>query len=321
MSKILIRFRDGRIEERVSLEEIERDIKLPDTIFWFDMETPRIEEIEALGKKFGFHPLTIEDCINLNQRPKLDDYENYLFIVLHFCVFHQKTEEIETKEIHFFLGPNYLITVHAEPIEPINEIYKRCKTDSTIWERGCDFIFYLIGDTISDSYFPLLDTIGEDIDRLEDAILLSPKKENMDKVFTLKQDMVFLRKIVSPMREVFNNLSRKDSTLISEKNILYFRDVHGLLLMAYEMIDSYRDMVGNVLEIYLSTISNRMSEIMKRLTIIATIFMPLSFLTGFFGMNFTMIPFGSPWLLIVMLTLTALLPVGMLLWFYKHKWF
>ena len=133
--------------------------------------------------------------------------------------------------------------------------------------------------------------------------------------------MVFLRKIVSPMREVFNNLSRKNSTLISERNILYFRDIHGLLLMAYEMIDSYRDMVGNVLEVYLSTISNRMSEIMKRLTIIATIFMPLSFTTGFFGMNFTSIPFGSLWLLIGVLTLTAVLPVSMLLWFYRQKWF
>jgi magnesium transporter len=123
------------------------------------------------------------------------------------------------------------------------------------------------------------------------------------------------------MREVFNNLSRKNSTLISERNILYFRDIHGLLLMAYEMIDSYRDMVGNVLEVYLSTISNRMSEIMKRLTIIATIFMPLSFTTGFFGMNFTSIPFGSLWLLIGVLTLTAVLPVSMLLWFYRQKWF
>ncbi len=321
MPSLLIKYRDGRIEERTSHEAIEEGLKLPDTVFWLNLEAPEVSEIEEFGRVFGFHPLTIEDCIKLNQRPKLEDFETYLFVVLHFCVFHRPTGEIDTRELHVFLGPNYLITVQGEPIEPLKEIYERCKKDPTIWERGCDFIFYLVGDTIADSYFPLLDTIGEDVDRIEDAILLSPKKEDLDRVFTLKQDMVFLRKIVSPMREVFNNLSRKNSTLISERNILYFRDIHGLLLMAYEMIDSYRDMVGNVLEVYLSTISNRMSEIMKRLTIIATIFMPLSFTTGFFGMNFTSIPFGSPWLLIGVLILTAVLPVSMLLWFYRQKWF
>ncbi len=320
MSKLLIRHMDGRVEERTSPEAIEEGLKIPDTIFWLNLEAPEVSEIERLGDLFGFHALTIEDCIKLNQRPKLEDFEAYLFVVLHFCVFNLPTGEIDTKELHIFLGPNYLITVHGEPIEPIREIYERCKKDPAIWERGCDFIFYLVGDSIADSYFPLLDTIGEDIDRLEDAILLSPKKEDLDRVFTLKQDMVFLRKIVSPMREVFNNLSKKDS-LINEKNIIYFRDVHGLLLMAYEMIDSYRDMVGNALEVYLSTISNRMSEIMKRLTIIATIFMPLTFITGFFGMNFTLIPFGSPLLLIGMLIGIAVLPVSMLIWFYRHKWF
>lgn len=217
MPKLLIRYRDGMIEERVSPEAIEEGLRLPDTIFWLDMESPKIEEIEALGKTFGFHPLTIEDCIKLNQRPKLEDYESYLFVVLHFCIFDFPTGEIETKELHLFLGSNYLITVHGEPIEPIKDIYDSAKKDSILWERGCDFIFYLIGDSIADSYFPLLDTIGEDIDRVEDAILISPKKEDLNKVFILKQDMVFLRKIVSPMREVFNNLSRKDSHLISEK--------------------------------------------------------------------------------------------------------
>ncbi len=320
MTRLIIRYRDGKIEERISPEAIEEALKLPEAIFWLDMEAPDIKEIEGLGKTFGFHPLTLEDCIKLNQRPKLEDYETYIFVVLHFCIFNHGGE-METKELHIFLGPNYLVTVHEEPIELIKEIYDRCKKDSTIWDRGCDFIFYLTGDSIADSYFPLLDTIGEDIDKLEDAILLSPKKEDLDKIFTLKQDIVFLRKIVSPMREVFNNLSRKDSRLVSEKNNLYFRDVHSLLLMAYEMIDSYRDMVGNVLEVYLSTISNKMSEIMKRLTIIATIFMPLSFITGLFGMNFTRIPFGSPLLLVGALILTAVLPAGMLLWFYRYKWF
>jgi len=321
MSRLLIRYRDGRVEERISHEAIGEGLRLSDTIFWLDMEASKKEEIEDLGRIFGLHPLTIEDCISLNQRPKLEDYETYLFVVLHLCVFHQDTGKIETKELHIFLGPNYLITVHGEPIGLLNDLYNRCKKDSLLWGRGPDFIFYLIGDIIADSYFPLLDTIGEDIDRIEDAILLSPKREDLNKVFTLKQDMVFLRRIVGPMREIFNNLSRKDSSLISEKNIPYLRDVHSLLLLAYEVIDSYRDMVGNALEVYLSTISNKMSEIMKRLTIIATIFMPLTFITGFFGMNFTLIPFGSPWLLLSILIITAILPIGMLIWFYKQKWF
>ncbi|MER3446642.1 MAG: magnesium and cobalt transport protein CorA [Candidatus Dadabacteria bacterium] len=287
---------------------------------WLDVQNQVKEEVEWLGKVFNFHPLALEDCINLNQRSKLEEYDGYIFFVLHLCRL-ENDQRIETDELHIFLGPRFIVSVHDKPMEIVDNCFKRCKDDPQTLDKGCDFIFYMLSDSLVERYFPLLDKIEDDIDELEDRMVSSPNPESLKKLFLFKQNLVRLRKIIAPLREVFGLIHRHESGLIKEKNYLYIRDVHDHLIRIHDMIDTYRDMAGNMLDVYLSTVSNRLNEVMKRLTIIATIFLPLGFVTGFFGMNFQHMPFSNNLIFAIALVLCILIPIGMLYWFYKQGWF
>ena len=287
---------------------------------WLDIENHDKEEIEWLGTIFNFHYLALEDCISLNQRSKLEEYDGYMFYVLHLS-FLDSDGRIETQELHIFLGGQFIVSVHNKPIEVVDSCLARCKGESHTLEKGCDFIFYILSDTLVDTYFPLLDKIEDELDDLEDKVISSPNRELLTKIFLHKQDLVQLRKIVGPLREVFGLIYRREYGLIKEKTYLYIRDVHDHLVRIHDMIDTYRDMLGNMLDVYLSTVSNNLNQVMKRLTIIATIFMPLGFVAGFFGMNFEKIPFDSNILLFLALIICLLLPCGMIFWFYRNKWF
>lgn len=253
---------------------------------WLDVRNQNKEEIEWLGKVFNFHPLALEDCINLNQRSKLEEYDGYIFFVLHLSYL-GSDERVETDELHIFLGLHFIVSVHNKPMEIVDACLKKCKYESQTLERGCDFVFHMLSDFLVDRYFPLLDTIEDEIDELEDKVISSPNREFLTKIFLLKQDLVKLRKIVAPLREVFGLIHRRESGLIKEKTYLYIRDVHDHLIRIHDMIDTYRDMMGNILDIYLSTVSNRMNEVMKRLTIIATIFLPPWICHGLFRDEFS----------------------------------
>jgi len=287
---------------------------------WLDIESHDKEEIEWPGKVFNFHHLALEDCINLNQRSKLEEYDGYMFFVLHLSSL-DSDGRIETEELHIFLGPQYIVSVHNKPMEIVDSCLARCKGESHTLEKGCDFIFYMLSDTLVDRYFPLLDKIEDELDDLEDRVISNPTREFLTKIFLLKQDLITLRKIVGPLREVFGLTYRREYGLIKEKTYLYIRDVHDHLVRIHDIIDTYRDMLGNMLDVYLSTVSNNLNQVMKRLTLIATIFMPLGFVVGFFGMNFEKIPFDSNILLLLALFTCLLLPSGMIFWFYTHKWF
>jgi magnesium transporter len=287
---------------------------------WLDLENYDKEEIEWLGSVFNFHYLALEDCINLNQRSKVEEYDGYMFFVLHHSYL-DSDERLQTDELHIFLGPRFIVSVHQKPMHVVDFSIVRCKGEPHTLEKGCDFIFYMLGDHLVDDYFPLLDNIEDKLDDLEDKVISSPNREFLSKIFTLKQDLVRLRKIIGPLREVFSLIYRRDYGLIKEKTYLYIRDVHDHLVRIHDIIDSYRDMLGNMLDVYLSTVSNNLNQVMKRLTIIATIFMPLGFIVGFFGMNFEKIPFDSNILLTLALLICIILPLGMIAWFYKEKWF
>ncbi len=286
---------------------------------WLDIENHGKEEIDWLGTIFNFHYLALEDCINLNQRSKAEEYDGYMFFVLHIS-FLGSDERVETDELHAFLGPQFIVSVHKNPMDIVDACFARCKGELHTLEKGCDFIFYMLSDHLVDKYFPLLDNIEDELDDLEDKVISSPNREFLTKIFLLKQDLVKLRKIIGPLREVFSLIYRREHELIKEKTYLYIRDVHDHLVRIHDIIDTYRDMLGNMLDVYLSTVSNNLNQIMKRLTLIATIFMPLGFIVGFFGMNFEKIPFGSPILLALALIICLLLPAGMIFWFYKHEW-
>lgn len=292
-----------------------------DGIRWVDVSAQTEADMALLQERFGLHPLAIEDCLHYGQRPKLEEYSGHLFIVTHaFCFANEQTMEIEVRELHAFLGPRWLVTVHASPIAPLDEAWKRAAADATLGRRGADFLYYLVADGIVDACFPVLDRIADELEEIEDAVLEGGGREELARIFRLKHALVKLRKVLAPQRDVMGLLTKRGSDVIAEKTTLYLRDVYDHLLRLHESVETGRDLLGNVLEAHLSMIANRTNEIMKRLTILSSIFLPLSFITGFFGQNFEIVPYKSSALFAVVMVACALVPISMLAWFKKSRW-
>ncbi len=290
---------------------------------WLDVAAPTEDDLAWLARTYHFHPLTIEDCRNFNQRAKVELYgdgsahgnaeKGYLFLSL--TTTHRQDGELTPQELEVFLGSDYLITVHRDPLKAIETACVHC----TAATRP-DFVLYRIADHMVDAYFPMLDEMEDEIDTLEDEILENPTRETMHRIFVLKQQLVSLRKITAPMRDVMNALAGTRYGLIDAQTALYFRDVYDHLSRIYDLVETSRDLLGNALEAYLSTVSNRLNEVMKRLTLFTAVFMPISFLVGLGGMNFLQLPFDNPIAFSILMTLLVVVPLTMIVWFWRSKW-
>jgi len=292
-------------------------------IRWIDLEAQDDAQLALLKERFGLHPLTIEDCAHFDQRAKLEEYGGYLFIVTHGIECPGGTPvDLELLEVHAFLGDGYVITVHDRPVQALAAVWKRCEGDPALLRRGADFVYYLIADAVADTNFPLLDRLADAIEQLEDRVIEAPPSSaDLQQIFALKRALVQMRKVLSPQRDVFGLLAKRGGAMVSEKTALYFRDTYDHLVRITESIEASRDLLGNALDAYLSMLSNRTNEIMKRLTIMSAIFLPLTFVTGFFGQNFEHLPFASDRLMYSMIVGCIALPAAMLYWFYKSRWF
>jgi magnesium transporter len=289
---------------------------------WIDLCEQDEVQLDLLARRFGFHPLTIEDCAHFDQRPKLESYGDYLFLVLHgFRPLGDQQEVTEPFELHIFLGRDYLITVHSEPIPALDLVWRRVSADERSLLRGTDFICYLLADALIDAYFPVLDQISLKVDDIEERVLDQHQDVAMSEIFFYKRLLVSLRKVLSPQRDVLLMLARQDDGWIDERTSLYFRDVYDHILVLSESVEATRDLLGNALEAYLWNESQRTNEIVKRLTLLSAIFLPLTFITGFFGQNFEDMPFGSHWLFALMLGSCSLIPCVMIYYFIRSKWF
>ncbi len=287
---------------------------------WVDLQRQGPPEVECVARRFGLHPLEAEDCLNLDQRPKLEEYEGHLFLVVHSFTRHGACE-LDLHELHAFVGKDFLLTVHADPIAELDAVFERAATDPSLGHRGMDFLLYLVTDRITDGHFVHLDEIADTIEDLEDRLLTRLSREDVEQIFTLKRTLVTLRRTVSPTRDVMGLLTKRGDPRISERTTLYFRDVYDHLVRVSEAVEADRDLLGNALDAYLSMSANRTNEIMKQLTLISVTFLPLSFLTGFFGMNFAGLPFDSRALMFGVVLACAAVPLGMLLWFSRKAWF
>ena len=291
-------------------------------VCWIDLQAQDAPQLALLAERFKLHPLTIEDCAHFGQRPKLESYNDYLFLVTHgFNLNGDRCEDLDTHELHTFISHRYLITVHADPLPALEEVWRRVCDEPALLLRGPDFIAYLIADQIVDTFFPLLDRIAEQIDNIEDSVLQKPGAAKLTDIFELKRLLVTMRKVLSPQRDVFAMLSKRGDERIGERTSLYFRDVYDHLLRIHETVEGARDLLGNALDAYLWSASQRTNEIMKRLTLLSAIFMPLAFITGFFGQNFDDLPDDSTLLFVGMLTCCVLVPAGMVYFFLRSKWF
>lgn len=287
---------------------------------WVDLEAATPEEAEILSRDFHFHPLAIEDCISETLLPKIDDYSDYIFLVLHGS--RPMTDHaFVTAEMNFFLGSRYLVSYHDEPSRSISRAKERCLRGGPSVTRGVDFLLHEILDGMVDNYFPVLDQFDSIIDRIEEEVFARPDRETLNRIFDLKKEVMHLRRVAGPQREILNRLSRDPFPVISAKAAVYFRDVYDHLARISDLAESYRDLVTGALEAYLSVVSNRLNEIMKVLTVFTATLMPLTVITGIYGMNFENMPelrfrYGY----FIVLAVMAAITVGMLAFFRKKKW-
>jgi len=294
---------------------------------WIDLAAPDAESLELLRARFDFHPLAIEDCAHLDQRPKLEEYRDHLFLVTQgFTCPGTRVEELELHEVHAFVGERYLVTVHADEVPALESAWKRVASDKRPLERGVDFVYYLMADAVVDSNFPILDRIADELEELEDQVLENPQRQDLARIFELKRHLVMMRKVLSPQRDTMAMLSRRGDARVSERTSLYFRDVYDHLSRINESIEANRDLLGNALDAYLSAVSNRTNEIMKYLTLLSAIFLPLAFVVGFFGQNFENLPGFPDWvrsdmLMYAVLAVCIVTPMAMLAWFRHKGWF
>jgi magnesium transporter len=300
----------------------------PEGVFrWVDLQGQDDAQLEILRDRFNFHPLAIEDCSHFDQRPKSEEYGEYIFVVTHaICSGGEEASDLDVHELHSFLGPRYLVTVHAEPMVELEEIWKRVAGDAPLLRRGADFVYYLVADSIVDGNFPILDKISDGLEEIETSVLERTNRHDLTHIFKLKRALVTMRKALSPQRDVFGLLTKRGgSDNVSERTALYFRDVYDHLVRITESIETNRDLLGNALDAYLSMVSQRTNEIMKGLTLMSAIFLPLAFVVGFFGQNFDDLPGLKNWahsdaLMYVMIATCVSIPVVMVVWFRTKKW-
>lgn len=289
-----------------------------DTLRWIDIENPTPELLWPLKDAFGLHPLAIEDCLTFDQRPKLEEYPGHVFIVIHELWLREL--ELDGHEIHAFLGERFLITVHERDCKKIATLTQRVLSDAALEERGISFIYYLLADGIASHNIETLDSLAESIDQVEDRVLATAGTSALPTVLQLKRALGAARRTLSPQRDLFSTLARVETRLVNERTAFYFRDVYDKLARASETIEASRDLLSNILDAHFSQVSQRTNEIMKSLTLLSAVFLPLTFVTGFFGQNFQDLPFGSPLLMWTALAICFLIPPLMLLWFRRRRW-
>lgn len=287
------------------------------------------DTIEKIGRHFKLHPLLLEDIMNTEQRPKTEDYEDHLFIVLNMLSYDEKDGEVKAEQVSLILGPHFVISFQEKKGDIFNPVRERIRNNKGIIRRsGADYLAYSLIDAVIDNYFVILEKFGEKIEVMEDELIESPDRNTSRVIHEMKREMIILRKSVWPLRELISTLQRNGSPLIHETTLVYLRDVYDHTIQVIDTIETFRDMLAGMLDLYLSSVSNRMNEVMKVLTIIATIFIPLTFIAGIYGMNFN--PEKSPlnmpelnWYLgyPAVLSVMAVIGIVMVVYFKRKKWF
>jgi magnesium transporter len=293
------------------------------TTSWINVDGVHdVEQIQQIGAGFGLHSLVIEDIVHTGQRPKVEDYESHLFVVLRMLRWSEETEQIDDEQVSLVLGPTWVLSFQEREGDVFDPVRERLVSNrGHIRKRRADYLAYALIDAVVDHYFSILETLGERIESLGEEMTENPKREDLQAIRHLKRELLFMRKSVWPLREVLGSIQRDESELVEGSTRPYLRDVYDHTIQIIDTVETFRDMVSGLMDVYLSSISNRMNEVMKVLTIIATIFIPLSFVAGLYGMNFAFMPelqwrFGYFAILGVMF----MIGVGMLFYFRRRKW-
>ena len=316
-------------EEQFAEKEVEKvedcfPFKDKPSVTWINIDgVHQIDMIETIGKHFGLHPLVLEDIVNTRQRPKMEDFGDYIFVVLKMIYFDEKENVIKAEQVSLITGPNFVISFQEREGDVFNAIRDRLRgSKGRIRKMGADYLAYALMDSVVDNYFVILETVGEKLEDMEEELMTNPTPETVHVIHNLKRDLILLRKAVWPLREILSGLERGESTLIHKSTRIYLRNVYDHTIQVIDAIETSRDMLSGMLDIYLSSVSNRMNEVMKVLTIIATIFIPLTFVAGLYGMNFQYMPeLGWRWGYFAVLLVMVVIGIFMVAYFKRKKWF
>lgn len=293
------------------------------TVAWINIDgIHQSELLGKLGEGFGLHPLIVEDILNTDQRPKIEDFEEYNYIVLKMLHFQGKDGEIVSEQVSLILGSNFVISFQEREVDIFHVIRDRIRTNKgRIRKMGADYLAYCLLDAIVDNYFIIMETLGEKIESLEDELVSNPTPKVLRAIYNLKRNMILLRRSVWPLRELIGGLERGESSLIQGSTRIYLKDIYDHTIHIIDTLETFREMVAGMLEIYLSSMSNRLNAVIKVLTMLATIFMPLTFIAGIYGMNFKYMPelewrWGYPIILLIMVAVG----ITMVYYFKRKKW-
>jgi magnesium transporter len=320
----LLDFDEQHIDEKV-IDNIEDCLPFAnaDTVTWINVDSVQMPGVlDSFGRVLGFHPLVLEDILHTDQRPKYEDYDEYIYLVLKMLDYDAEKREITTEQLSLVLGANYVISFQERPGDPFDPVRERIrKSVGRIRKMRPDYTAYALMDAVVDRYFEVLEKVGEKIELIETMLATNPKPNALRMIHDLRRELIFLRKSVWPLREVIGSMQRSESPLIHESTELFLRDLHDHVIRVAESVDTYRDMLSSMQDVYLSSLSNRTNEIMKVLTLFSSIFLPLTFITGVFGMNFHNFPeldwhYGFQATIVLM----VLMGLGMFAFFKRKKW-
>ncbi len=320
----VIDYNKDNVEEKV-VKKIEDVFPYKDksNITWININGIHdINLIEKIGKNFNLHPLIMEDIVSTRQRPKIEDFGDYLFVVLKMLYYNEKDHKINVEQLSLIVGSNYVISFQEVEGDIFDSIRERIKDKKRkIRQKGTDYLAYALMDSVVDNYFSILEIIGEKIEGIEGKIIKNPSVESLQIINNLKREIIFLRKSIWPLRELLSSLSRSESKLIKKETEVYFRDVYDHTIQVIDTVETSRDMLSGMLDIYLSSISNRMNEVMKVLTVFASIFIPLTFVAGVYGMNFDIMPeLRWKYSYFILLGIMFSIGIGMFMYFKRKKW-
>ena len=320
----LINYDEDRLEEK-ELKRIEESFAYKDTppVTWINIDGLHdIELIEKVGTRFETHSLTMEDIVNTGQRPKVEDFEDYIYLVFKMLKFDETTSHIASEQVSLILGPHYLISFQETEGDVFNFVRERIRKGRVhIRKSGPDYLAYALIDAVVDHYFLILEKMGERIEHFEEQLHVQPTPEILQAIYDLKRELIYFRKQVWPIREVLSTWQKTESSIIQEANKVFISDVYDHTIQVIDTIESFRDIISGMMDLYLSTVSNKMNEVMKVLTIIATIFIPLTFVAGIYGMNFKYMPeLEWKWSYLLLWVLLIVIFCGMLLYFRRKKW-
>jgi len=336
--KITVIDYDEQHYHEAEIKDVEECFRFKDqpSVTWINIDgLHQMDVLEKLGACYGIHPLVLEDILT-DQRPKIEDYDDYIFIVLKMLYYDENKDNkideqdesdlgdtnLDMDQVSMILGPNFIISFKEKEVDVFNPLRDRLRTaKGKIRRQGADYLAYSMIDSIVDHYFLIMEKLGDRFEDLEDVVVSDPQPGVLPTIYNLKRDMLFLRKSVWPLREAISKMQRTDSPLVSEAIRIYLRDVYDHTIQVIENIETFRDMSASLLETYLSSLSNKLNEVIKLLTIISTIFIPLTFLAGVYGMNFRFMPeIESPWGYPAILILMLLVVVVMLGYFRRKEW-